>query len=796
MGLKFNYLAGILAGGGAVMPPGGMKSMTINDATAIDPVVTTAGPNIGSAVGASGSGWVATIVLKGITSLIGTCDPTKLTVNVSDPGFDTSGNVTTVLRTLTGVCQVRRQYPNGNSQMISTDGSDLTLLISLDDALYSGTTIVSATLVAGFYTGSVAGNSGTAILNRSVTAYTKPLFAWMNVQSAYAGAGVTTCPVEGVAFHRHARAGQQVAAIQYSVTDGTATTTPAIVGTPTLSTQQTQGNIPEVWAATLDLSTLATAQIVNANAKVYPWLGDATAVLNLAVDGVVWPTSLPQTMLRIFNDRTGTYGGAVAYVKVGASGGTVSKTAATALAAPYPTISAAMNAVYNFNAANGISHSDHGGAEIRLMDASGSAVTHTNDTGPAIPAAPSATYCTMTNDPASVGSIKVDYAAQIQFPDMMRYAGKVVHASNASQSFWFLGQNNVRSQIAMDGITLDGTAGGARCVAYYDTKYLRNVTFTGGRALLINGLPNTTANIATMIGCVSANFASTLSNNADNPHVRIGNNMPDHVVWPDGSGTPGSGDGDHGGIVYNNRFLAMIYQVTAPAVINSGFANVQNLYEALDGSNDSGVIAMNFLADGNTSSILNYVEMHNTAVGNRCSRLYNDVVADKVSPNGLIKIGRSLYNIWDNYNNKTDTFNGDGAGSVGNWQYNYSVGNYGNVSLFGDVQRASTTAPHNDNVTAPYLGAAWLPSSEYNLLRTSGPAPIPNLTQAQIMALFGNYTVAPKGSPAVGGNYVPTNAARTYFARVPVGRSVLKRDLAGTLRRTDGTGCVGAYESL
>jgi hypothetical protein len=111
--------------------------------------------------------------------------------------------------------------------------------------------------------------------------------------------------------------------------------------------------------------------------------------------------------------------------------------------------------------------------------------------------------------------------------------------------------------------------------------------------------------------------------------------------------------------------------------------------------------------------------------------------------------------------------------------------------LFGDVGRVASALPHNDNNPGPYLGNAWLPSSQPNLFQTAL-----GLTQAQIEAMFVNYTVGPKASPAIGGDYTPTHAATNLQNAVPAGMHVLTKDLAGVARRTDGTGAAGAFESL
>jgi len=248
--------------GQAVIPTGGLLSLTIVDSTIIDPI---------SSIGIDGNGWVAILVLKGLTSLVGTCLPAQFSMVVSDPGYDTSGNVTTVSRTITGVAQLRRQYPNGASMNISTDGTDLTIYITLDDWIYSGTTIVSYSMGATFYTGAAASTSGATKTNSSSLAYIKPLFSWINPQQDRATA--STFNVEAVAFHRHAQSGTQVACIKFNVNDGTTTSSDQTVSAVALSALQTIGNIPEVWNVAGDFSGMAPGQPCHGKAKVRRGLG-------------------------------------------------------------------------------------------------------------------------------------------------------------------------------------------------------------------------------------------------------------------------------------------------------------------------------------------------------------------------------------------------------------------------------------------------------------------------------------------------------------------------------------------
>lgn len=770
-GIGLGFDGGINGGGtGIITPIGGLLSLTIADATPIDPQ---------SSIGASGSGWVAIVKLKGLTSLVGTVVPSALTLSVNDPGYDTSGNVTTVSRTITGVAHLRRQYPNGDSKMISTNGIDLTLYVSLDDWIYSGTTLVSASIGGTFYPSCTAGNA-TSKSNLSAIAYTKPLFGWINPQQERSG---STFATESVAFHRHARNGSQVACIKYSANDGTTTSPVVTVAATALSSKITRGQVPEVWKATVDMSTLSQGVMSTVNAKVYPWIGDSSAVLDLSVDGVTWPTSLPITQLRVLNDRTGGYGGGFAYVQVGAVGGTSSNVAATAAAAPYPTVSAAVAGLAAWNNTNR-SHNDLGGGTIRLMDTAGANTTHTINS--AVSNSPGSCWCELEKDPASPAVITVQWGSQQATPQLMRWRNLTI-LSTAGSNFNILGDDSARSLICADNCVFDNTIVKTH-VAWFAMKYFYNLTLIG--TCQINGLPSATANLAICAGI----DATAGSSSGGLPIAKLIIGCKSNQSGATGGEGPivdssATGDGDHGRIVYNNAFWRAQFENSASAkTINFGFANVQNIYETSNFS--SNAICMNYFADGDRTTIGNYIEFHNTAVGERCSRLYNDIVTTKVIPNGVVKMGSSRYSIWDNYNCKTDTFNLDGAGSVGNWSYCYSVGNRGNVCLFGDVTRLAAQVPVNAQTGFNYLAMAWLPSSEANLFRTAL-----GFTQANIMDMFTNYTTAPRASPTKGGDYTPKNTSTLFKSRVPAGESVLTYDFAGVLRKTDGTGAAGALEA-
>ena len=754
------------AGAGGVAD-GAIMSVTIRGATPLDPAGDGGGP--------SGSGWVADVVLKGIASTSGALDASKLVLVVTDPGYDGAGAVAARSRTIRGVSVLRQQYPASNSYLVTTAAGNLSLSISLDDWIYSGSTVFSAAIEAGFYTGSVASTSPTNT-NGSVEPYPRAVFGWVTCQHERATAA--TFGVEGVAFHRHPMGGRPVACVEYITTAGS-----TFSNSLTTSTVVTQGFVPEVFAASIPVSGLTQGAVSSVNAKIYPWIGDSSAVFDLAVHGKAWPTSEPQTPLRVLVDSSGGYGGAYAYVKVGASGGTVSATPATAAAAPFPTLTAAFTALAAWNNTNR-GHNDHSGSVVRLMDADGSASTHTiaasNNTTAGL------CWTRVEKDPASTAAVTVTASGIFNMPSLVKYCGGLIVKTGSAYSF-SVSAATANSMVCLESISFDNVGGYAEIGAYTNLMWQYNVTLTSGHLKRIAKLTASQVNTVIQAGVVCA---SSSSSNIE-AHSVIGCNVGERYTEPT-SANIGTDTCD-GTIIYNNRFRAgMSVGKTSPAV--RGYAIVQNLVE----SPTAVTQCISFAADGTTQSINNFIEMYNTAVGERSSQMYNDVPATDILPSGLRKVGTAKYNVWDNYNIKGDTFqrtSGNAAG-VGNWSCMYQVGNAGNISLFGSVNRGSSNsggsdAPNNDGFDG-YLGMSWLPSSNYNLQHTR--AGWVGMSKPDIMALFSGYTVAPQASPAVGGAYTLVGASSPLYGCVPSGLAALGKDLAGVARLNDGSGAAGAYE--
>lgn len=746
---------------------GELQSIVIADTAAIDPQ---------SGIGPSGSGWVAQCVLAGITNTAGTLAASKLVIQVSDPGYTANGATTTVNRTVRGTTYLRRNYPNGNDRMITTDAVDLTLYVALDDVIYSGTTIVSAEIESGFYDGAVAGAAG-SITNSSTETYKKPIGAWGNFNGGEY-ATTNSILVEFCAFSNVARNNQQVACVEFYADDGTTTGSSVFANSPTLSSLATQGNIHECFSANVDLTGQNQAALTKINAKLYPWIGDSSAIMDLDSDGYAWPTALPLTPLRVFCDSSGSYGGAYAYVDgVGAGTPQVSADPATAKANPYSSLAAALAAVKVWNNANK-GHDDFGGSVVRFINDTGGEVTYdlADHTGNFAGAG----RHIVELDPDAAGSVALLGVVQRQHADNCVWRNLTIRSVTGGTNYMVLGYSSggtPATSVFFDGVTFDNPRNVA-ALAWYSFRHLRNVSFTGGKSDL-RSLGPTDSAVASMFGCSADSDATTptFSGGSLSPLVLVGSVFPYASV----SNTV-SQFGDHGRIIYNNRLAAMLFRNTSANTLDFGVANVQNLVEYMPSAS---VICMNMFADSDLTQIDNYIDFHNTAVGERSSRMYNDVVATQIIPNGLIKKGISKFSLYDNYNIKDERF-GPGQGSVGNWRYSYSVGNVGNVAIFGNTRRLAIELPEND-ATDQYLGSYWLDSSSPNLLAEGH-------TQTELMDMFENWTTTPRAVPAVGGDYHLTAAATPMLNRVPPDMAVLAFDLDGEPRSNSGSGAAGAYE--
>lgn len=761
--------------GGSPAPASAITLLKVVDATGLD--ATGDYGDVTSRPGVNGSGFVGMAVLPWLAGQ--TFDPTKISLTVSDPGYNGAGS-TTVNRTVTGGEILRRQYSAQAQRQQANDGVTLTVYFSLSEEVYQGSTITAAAAAAGYYGASQAGAINTRV-NASTRAYPKALWAWLNLpQERATGSGFN---VEGVAYHRHAMNGRQVARVEFIAKDSQGT--PNVAATQTasstsLSAFQTKGQIAEAYKAAIPLANLTQGDLCQVNVKVYPWIGDASSVLDLAVDGVAWPTANPQTPLRFLNDKTGGYGGAHAAVKAGAAGGTVQSSYAAAVGTPYPTINAALAAVQVWNNANK-GHNDHSGATVWLMeDSAGAGANHsTANSGVAAninTVAAGQCWTDVRVDTAATGTVKMTMAATRTATSLIRWMVDIDHTAGNGLD---MGATVNYSLAAFEGkLNLAGTTATVPVCYRTGLVYLRNFEVVGAPTA-VGPIPGGVAGAAfrmqfpLQLGCVMEDIAI---NKQLLPFGMIGCKTKRCTLFENDNSAIPNFDSNDGMVIANNLFrdARLASEIGRYKTYSRGLAFIQNVIERSVAA--SSIPALQIGGDDRLLALDNVVITYNTIPGVDTGSRANLAYADAVGSEGVIKRISLRFNLLYEYNCKTDTFTTKttSTGRVGNWQGRYGVGFEGNAIVNGDSSGAGVVDASGGN----WLGEFW-----------------PTGNGLKVGASNVTFTDNKAGTAgAGGGTYTLTGGSNAAYSRVVAGRAGLAFDLAGASRRNDGSGAAGAYE--
>lgn len=742
-----------------------ISSIQILDATPLD--VTNDYGDSAARTGINGNGWVAKAELPYVIGA--TFDPSKLIFEISSPRWD--GVTTTYFtRYVRGTVLLRRQYTANNlvpitNKQQSVSGLTLTVHFALDDIVFAGCSIVSVTAEAGYYGSEAAGSVGGTKTNASTRAYYKALGAFLNMQHDRAvGSGYV---VEFSAAHAYGMNGRMVYKVDFVATDASSNTAATQTATtPVLSNIQTQGNICEVYRATIPTTALNQGDICQVNALVYPWIGDSSAVLNLAVDGFAWPTNNPLTPLRFVCDKNETYGGAIAYVKSGASGGVVSRTAATARATPFPTIATASAALATFNNANSTpAHNDHSGSTIYLMDdGSGGAVEHTISAS--ITTASGNCWTDVKVDPLATGAVSLGLSTARGVPDKFRW---FVNINQTAGNGFDGGSGGATKMLAFGGGTLNSAAAGAPLNYRNGLTYLSNVTIVAsGNRTMLEGFTTTHTQTALALGVIAE---SQSSDGRVLGFAVMGCRFKRTAIQEVDPASYTTWSSQDGMYLYNNWFRDVRSSGTINVLGNNraysiGLALIQNLIEVAGNQRGLGLFA-----DGTAKACDNVLAFHNTIVGGRLNLFY----ADAAAAAGVLKRGFARFNICnDTWNCKTDSFTGvtTVTGRVGNWETVHNVHNKGNIIAVGS---ANKSVPEQDGTS--WLGQWW-----------------PDGTFYVGSIAFTDDKSLPIGTGAMGGAYTLTGASHPAYDQVLTGEAMLAYDQAGVTRRNDDTGASGCFE--
>lgn len=552
-----------------------------------------------------------------------------VTFNASRAGYTTAASTTTYTEAMTVTKRLRQVHPNQAS--LTTDQA------VLQDYLYSTDSVSGAT-------------------NNSSETSPKPIVNWVTLDRTVVG---NTLTAEVVCFHRNARSREQIACVEFRVSDGTTTLT-QVVSESIVSGRTNDRNAVVVYRCSIDVSTLANPSTLTLNAKVYPWIGETGSVLD----------SADQSARREFSPRTfrrnTTLAASPVFVYVAASGGddvngVVSTTAATAKATPCATIGGALNRLVAVNGSVD-------GCEIRLL-----AGTHTlNSTGVTTTRTQSVAHVTITRDPDEILSAVT-----------LQYGGVAFRPRLGASGGWLTIRDITTTRPGTTQLT--GETGSQLEVRWQDCPFdneSRAVAIVGGNADLLligNTFTNMSAN-ATSAGTREIRLIRGCSGTlpAIEGWLVVGNSMSIGQALGYGTRTA------TGSICAYNTFTVTNssqggYSIASSVDVNNA-ACVQNIWEYTSATSGPAIRVSADSASGNTSHIVLH---HNTFAGfflnGRMNGFYDDGVTARTN-----KLMSCKGNIHVQLNTKSDVFQADGS-RIGNWAYENGVGCEGEFSQFIDA---------------------------------------------------------------------------------------------------------------
>ena len=736
--------------------------------------------------------------------------------------------------------------PAGYFQTVS--GSDVVQYAALDGPIYAATTIDKVMVDAGAYTvgglSSVAGSA--APTNNSTLAYEVPIVGMLSPPHQRSTGSLTT---EMLVKHAWGQNGSAVACVKAQAWNAARSQSSSVVtvSTPTLSTQVTTsspgGQALEVYSPTVNTSGISYGDAFQ-EWTIYPWIGqpfssriigegadwqgnanyatanvvirnganlyvlatpgtsaasggptgtttgitDGTCVWNyFGNDGTIQNSRNPQARHHFFSDPSNVYKKSYAFVDpAGTASGTagVYSSYAAAYAAKgtlsncYPTIFAALTAAQTVNntAGGGTTHNDIGGCEIYLK-----AGTHSGFGGNLQTLNKGSEWQYIYFDPdASAGSVvwganatNKQCSKRMWMQGGFKFTATATSTGNAAIDPASDGTTFVQpiTELVMWGWTIAGfdttvpVAYRIGLVWHFNhtvtTAFSSGSTSNRGHEAVIAGCSFVGTGSTMQISCCNfyGNFIVGTNNIRD---AQNHSNQPAPMFWL-GVDNYVKGLSTASGSIINVWTGGA--NLTLPYL---GAAWDGNLVEALNLANDK---CGEFGADSSVGTLNNVLITNNTHVGARTNYGYDDV-ATGATPlrsswwiaNNIIAGGANIIS-----DQTAHTLGPNGACS-NNWWPFYGVGNRRNGIIGGTTNFVDPGVPSSYAGMTIGLGSKFFSSLPAN----------------QFVA-----DASGSGTGAGGGDYHPhTGAAALNMATV----QSRTYDLAGALRKTDGTGAVGALE--
>lgn len=648
-----------------------------------------------------------------------------VTFEVTRQGFNSTGTAVEIVDTVTCTKRIRQAY--------SSQASLTTDQVALSDYIYEDDVLVGAT-------------------NGSSAVSPKPIANWIMFDRAVVGDSLT---LQVVAFHRDARNGEQVACVEFTVSDGTTTIT-SRVSQSSLINEAGKDNYPIVgYQATIDISTLTNPATLTCNAKIYPHFGVAASVLDSSAQSLAYELSP-----RYFRRNTSFAKPIVVVDPAGNdSTGVASTNLATATASPCLTISGAMIKLQS-------TFSGVDGAEIHLNNG-----TYVLSTG-AIAGNLAQSYaellvkCSATATPASVLVTFGSAATALRLQGgWLRFEGVNIQRTGTTQPTG-AGAGNP-TEFRFSALTFDNNSQNAALTGSNAHTRFEGVTFAG----TVGCLSASTTQVRGLRGCT---IPSPLA-------------VEGWLVVGCRINTPTSTTFNYNASRINGSIVAFNWirsPTSAQGAFNIGgsadqsqVAWCQNVVEYTSATASP---SLRTSADAAAGDLSHIVIHNNTFTGSWAAGRWNSFYDE-----GATRRAHSLLSIKGNLlaslYTKSDIFRGaneaggDAASAKGNWPYNFGVGCQGNFTMYRG----------NDNVGS--LGGQ---SQDYAGLGTvNGTSNVTRNDPLFVDDKSTTYNGTSYSAGAGGGDYSLGSGSPAKGIVSPI----LRFDLAGNARSSTAASA-GAYE--
>jgi len=639
------------------------------------------------------AGWyaevdIAGLAVGGVYNLgIGTNnDPStaKMVFTVTSQGYADDGSLETLTRNVIGTNYKRKAYPNEAAADEGVADGTLTILVALDDWIYTDDTL-TVSIASGVYS-EAAGDGGTAnaettatyaVTNNSGEAYSAAKVVGNWSWPGWSRVTGSTLTLRAVAYHRSAQQKRPVRSVIFTCTDEHAHATSSTVTNMSIDNSLGDSLSVQEYIGSISTETFTDGDLLTCNFIAYPWYGDEGAILNTgdAVNAMPTPLYAPQYHLV---DTSNTYGVTIACVDsalANDTAGVAADSAAWTVATGcYKNIYAAANAIAAYNNTNH-SRNNTGAGIIYLKEGNH---IFTGNTVSAGGQAESETWATMTRFPGTTKAnvVITSAVATKQINELLKVEGITITSSTT-------GTFTNMKYLWLHDCTINSPNDA--------TNYVNTVSYITASSIGDCDVFKTFSTVAASRALIRGN--TSIANQTDSllGYTVLGNNLE----FTGGAGI----SGDYASMTipaFNNTIYAYNYLRHDTATVATlhikeiyteehGIAIIGNIFERHAGAGTGALIKLAGDASTTASNPVNNVLIwNNTFVGQRNNMAYNDYILNDVTPPVYRKHWSIRNNIFDDYNCITDLdAHGDDPDNdrIGNHSIIHGAGSAGNIIL-------------------------------------------------------------------------------------------------------------------